>query len=61
MNKNDCTVMAGHLISALGALFPPLWEMSVDELLSKIKSREKLEFYYKWLCTTYTARGYIVR
>ncbi|MBP5581805.1 MAG: hypothetical protein J6X85_08500 [Ruminococcus sp.] len=59
MRKTNCTLMAGHIISALGSLFQPAWEISVDELLSKIESREELEFYYKWLCTTYTARGYI--
>lgn len=57
--ENNCTIMAGHIISALGSLFQPAWDISVVQLISKIKSLEELEFYYKWLCTTYTARGYI--
>lgn len=56
-SKRNCTLMAGQIIAALGMMFPPAWEMSVDEVLSKISSRKELNYYYKWLCTNYTRKG----
>lgn len=34
-SKRNCTLMAGQIIAALGMMFPPAWEMTVDEVLSK--------------------------
>lgn len=50
MRKTNATLMAARIITKLGSMFQPAREISIDELLSKCKDREELEFFYHSLC-----------
>lgn len=49
-SKRNCTLMAARIIAKLGNMFQPARELTIDELLSKVGSREELTFYYTMLC-----------
>ncbi len=60
MNKNSSTLKAARIIAKLTMMYRPAQDITIEELLGKITSSEELDFYYRILCTTYTARGYIL-
>ena len=53
INKNAPTLKAARIIAKLAMIYRPAADITIEELLGKMKSQDELNFYYTILCTGY--------
>ena len=50
MKSSSNVLKAARIIAKLAMIYRPAADITIEELLSKIQSKEELDFYYTILC-----------